>query len=116
MAFSETELREHLEMLEGSFWAHRRPPLHLRDKIREGQRIAGHSIELFFIRPHFRDPDREIEEPIAKITFVRSQSIWRIFWMRADGKWHGYPPYPEAPSLVKALGIIHEDQNGCFFG
>jgi len=36
-------------------------PLHLRDKVREGQRIEGHEIELFLVRPMFSDPAREIE-------------------------------------------------------
>jgi hypothetical protein len=33
-----------------------------------------------------------------------------------NGKWHGYPPIPEAKSLAAALRVIDEDVNCCFFG
>lgn len=116
MAFTEIETTEHTLTLEEHFWAHRRPPLHLRDKIREGQRFTGQSIELFYVRPSFMRPGEFIEEFIAKVMFVRSKAVWHLFWMRADGKWHRYPPYPEARSLVEALGVIHADAMCCFFG
>jgi len=48
MVFTETEIAELTATLKEQFWSRRRPPLHLRDKIREGQRFDGTSIELFF--------------------------------------------------------------------
>lgn len=116
MAFTDTEIAEHTATLEAQFWTHRRPPLHLRDKIREGQSFDGTSIELFFVRPAFNRPGEQIEESIAKVQFVRSRRIWHLFWKRADLKWHRYAPCPEAESLAAALRIIHEDANACFFG
>lgn len=116
MAFTEIEIAEHTALIEQQFWAKRRPPLPIRELMREGQRIAGHSIELFFVRPVWDDPTRHTEESIAKITFVRSSGRWRIFWKRADGKWHGYPPHPEAATLAAALRVIDQDPKGCFFG
>lgn len=116
MAFTELEIAEHTFTLEQHFWAHRRPPLHLRDKVREGQRFTDQSIELFLVRPAFQRPGEHIEESIAKVTYVRSKAVWRLFWKRADNKWHRYPPQPEAKSLTKALAVIHADVNGCFFG
>lgn len=116
MAFTEVEITEHMKVLEDAFWSRRRPPLHLRDQIREGQRFNGQSIELFLVRPAFKRPGEETEEPIAKVQFVRTQNVWRIFWMRADIKWHSYPNCPEAPSLTEALRVIDKDEMGCFFG
>ena len=116
MPFSDAEIAEHTSTLEQHFWSHRRPPLHLRDRIREGQRFTDQSIELFFVRPAFERPGEHSEDSIAKVTYVRSKNLWNLFWKRADGKWHRYPPQPEAKSLAAALGIIHEDANGCFFG
>ena len=116
MAFTDSEIAEHTALIEKLFWSRRRPPLHLRDKVREGQRFAGHAIELFLVRPAFNRPGEQIEEPIAKIQFVRSRNVWHLFWKRADGKWHRYPPQPETDSLATALRIIDEDANGCFFG
>lgn len=116
MAFTETEIAEHIATLEEQFWSHRRPPLHLREKIREGQRFDGTSIELFFIRPAFHRPGEHIEESIAKVQFIRSRKVWHLFWKRADLKWHRYPPCPDATSLRDALHAIHQDLNGYFFG
>ena len=116
MPFTELEIAEHTVLLERHFWSQRRPPLHLRDKIREGQRFEGRSIELFFVRPRYNDPTQTIEESIARLTSVRSRGIWRIFWKRADLKWHRYAPCPETKSLAEALRIIDEDANACFFG
>ena len=116
MAFTELEIAQHMKVLEDSFWSRRRPPLHLRDQIREGQRFTGQAIELFFVRPAFERPGQHFEESIAKVQLVRTQRVWRIFWKRADGKWHSYKPYAAAPTLAAALGVINEDPHGCFLG
>lgn len=116
MAFTDSEIAEHNGLIEQLLWSHRRPPLHLRDKVREGQRITGHTIELFFVRPAFKRPGQFYESAIAKVQFVRSREVWRLYWKRADGKWHGYQPRLELKSLAAALRIIHEDRFNCFFG
>ena len=116
MAFTENETAEILKQLEDEFWVHHRPPLHLRDKVREGQRIDDQSIELFLNRPAFSRPGEWIEEAIAKIRYFRSRDSWSIYWQRADLKWHRYEPFPEAKSLSVALAKIHEDEHACFFG
>ncbi|MBN9691815.1 MAG: DUF3024 domain-containing protein [Verrucomicrobia bacterium] len=116
MAFTDRELSEHLDVLEKKFWSHRRPPVRLRGQVREGQRILGHSIELFLVRPMYQQPGVFAEESIAKLTFVRTKKLWRLYWKRADGKWHGYIPRPEVKTLAEALRIVDEDQLCCFLG
>lgn len=88
----------------------------MRDRIREGQRITAQSIELFFLRPVFERPGELTEESIAKVQYVRTQDVWRIFWKRSDGKWHAYKPHPEDFRLKDALLVIAEDAHACFFG
>ncbi len=116
MPFTDAEIAEHTALIETSLWSRRRPPLHLRDQIREGQRLDGLSIELFYARPAFQRPGHFIEDAIAKLQWVRSRKVWKLYWQRADLKWHGYEPHPEAPTLADALRIINEDAHGCFFG
>lgn len=116
MAFTDNEIAEYMKVLEDSFWSQRRPPLHLRDQIREGQRFTDYSIELFVVRPAFRRPGEQIEQSIAKIQHLRRLRVWRLFWKRADGKWHRYQPCPEADSLAHALEVIDDDAHACFFG
>ena len=116
MAFTNDEIAEHTGLIEDLFWSGRRPPLRLRDKVREGQRFTGHAIKLFLVRPAFNRPGEHVEESIAKIQYARTRNVWRIFWKRADGKWHGYEPSPEVGSLADALRTVDEDAHHCFFG
>ena len=116
MAFTDIEIAEHMKVLEDSFWSRRRPPLHLRDQVREGQRFTDQSIELFIVRPAFNRPGEHVEQSIAKVQLMPRLCVWRIFWKRADGNWHRYQPCPEAESLADALRVIDQDANGCFFG
>ena len=116
MAFTEIEIAEHMKVIEEMFWSKRRPPVHLRDKVREGQRFTDHTIELFLVRPAFNRLGEEIEEPIAKIRHMARLRVWHIFWKRADNKWHRYQPCFEVNSLAEALGVINEDAYHCFFG
>ena len=116
MAFTDSEIAAHSTLIEELFWSRRRPPLHLRDQVREGQRFTGHAIELFLVRPAFNRPGEPIEESIAKVQYVRTRDVWHLFWKRADLKWHRYEPCPEADSLAAALRTIDADAHCCFFG
>ena len=116
MAFTDAEIAEHTRVIEDLLWSRHRPPLHMRDKVREGQRFTGHAIEFFMVRPAFNRPGQHVEEAIAKVQYVRSRQVWRLFWKRADGKWHGYQPCLGTQSLADALRVINEDAYQCFFG
>jgi hypothetical protein len=116
MAFNDVEIARYAGLIEKLIWAKHRPPLHLRDKVREAQRIEGYEIELFLMRPLFSDPTRQIEESIAKARYVKSRDVWQVFWKRADMKWHRYAPRPEVKSFEGFLKLVDEDANGCFWG
>ena len=118
MPFTDAQTAEYMKVIERCFWSKRRPPLHLRDKVREGQRFKDKTIVLFFVRPAFQRPGELIEEPIAKVQHLRGvdDGRWRIFWQRANGQWWRYQPCPEVSSLEEALRVIDEDSNCCFFG
>tara|TARA_B110000444_G_scaffold52520_1_gene48499 strand:- start:352 stop:570 length:219 start_codon:yes stop_codon:yes gene_type:complete len=72
MAFTPDEIARHLQDLEKYFWSKRRPPLGIPHQIREGQRLEGQSVELFFMRPAWNDPTDWLEESIARTTYVQS--------------------------------------------
>jgi Protein of unknown function (DUF3024) len=98
------------------FLARRRPPPHIRPELDIGYRISNQSVEIFEIRPHWQHRDTTLETPVAKATFVRSKGHWRVFWMRADLKWHRYEPSPEVSSLEDFLDVVDKDEYCCFFG
>ncbi|MEI7866105.1 MAG: DUF3024 domain-containing protein [Chthoniobacterales bacterium] len=116
MPFTEFEIAEHTLTIEQHFWFKRRLPLELRDQILGRQWLTDQRLDLFFIRPHWCRPEETVENPITRIRYVRSRQRWQIYWMRDDGQWHRYVPYPDALSLEKTLRLVEQDANGCFFG
>ena len=115
MALSEFVTKK-IEKEVSAFVEMRRPPPHIRDKIDLGYRITGQSVEIFEIRPLWRDPQEKIEEAVAKATYVKSQKLWKVYWQRADLKWHRYDPDPEVDTLQEFLELVDRDEYACFFG
>ena len=115
MAFTEFD-QALAEVKVEEFLERRRPAAHIRAKLDLGYRIEGQSVILFEIRPAFRKPEEKIEIPVAKTTFVRKTRIWKVFWRRADLKWHRYEPVPETDSLDDFLELVDQDEFGCFWG
>lgn len=87
-----------------------------RKKLDFGYSWDGQTALLFEIRPQWNDPTRILELPFAKLRFVKSSKIWKLYWMRGSGKWESYEPNPESANLQLLLGEIDHDGYGCFFG
>lgn len=74
-------------------------------------------MEIFEVRPRWRGaPGETMEHPIAKATYVRTHEIWKLYWQRADLKWHAYPDAPRVGSIERFLAVVAEDKYACFFG
>ncbi len=115
MAFSEFETKR-IEKLVGAFVARRRPAPALRAEVDLAFRLSGQSVEIFEIRPAWRTPERMIESPIAKATFVRTRQVWRVFWRRADLRWHSVPDSPEVPTIEAFIALVDADEYAYFWG
>jgi len=115
MSFSEFELGRYRQILD-EYMEQRRPPAQLRGQIDVSYRIDGQSVEIFVMRPSYMDPSQKMKEPIAKAIYVMKGDIWKVYWQRADLKWHGYTPAPEVATLEDFIEIIQSDQHGCFWG
>ncbi len=88
----------------------------IRAKLDYGYTYTNHTIELFEIRPAWNDPQVFHKEPFAKIRYIKSRRIWKLYWMRASLKWNAYLPHEHSPRLQDLLLTINEDAYGCFFG
>mgnify|MGYP001474529502 CR=1 FL=1 len=106
---------EVIESLE-NFMSKRRPSEDIRDELDLAYKIENQSLIIFEIRPRFMKESEKIESPLAKTTWVKSRQHWKIFWMRADLKWHSYKPIPTVRSIDDFLEIVDEDSYGCFWG
>jgi hypothetical protein len=115
MAFRKAEMGRIEEALD-AYLARRRPPPAIRSKVDLGYRITGQTVDIFEIRPGWDDPSLQIEVAAARATFVRSREVWKVYWMRADLKWHPYPPAPTVGTIEKFLRLVEEDGYCCFFG
>lgn len=115
MAFSEFETKKYESAVQ-TFMDRRRPPPHIRAQLDLGYRITGQSVEIYEIRPVWREPTKTIETPVAKTTYVKTQRVWKVYWQRADMKWHLYAPIQEVDTFEAFLEIVNRDEHGCFWG
>jgi len=115
MALSEFEAKR-VEKVVAAWLEKQRPPPHIRPELDMGFRIAGQSVEIFEIRPRRDRPQEKEEHPVAKASYVKTLELWKVFWMRADLKWHSYPPTPKVGSIERFLTLVAEDKHSCFFG
>ncbi|MDP4536339.1 DUF3024 domain-containing protein [Alkalimonas collagenimarina] len=115
MALSEFEIKKCEKALE-DFLQKRRPPAHLRSEVDLAYRQDGHTIVIYELRQNYRNKAEMIEVDIAKLTFVQTKKVWKIFWMRQDLKWHSYQPYPTARTIEEAVTVVENDEHACFFG
>jgi len=115
MAISEFEIKR-CEKLVSAYVEKHRPPAHIRSQVDLGFRIKDQSIEIFEIRPLWNNPDKIIEEMQAKTTYVKKTKTWKVYWQRADLKWHSYQPTPEVETLEEFLALVDKDDHCCFKG
>ncbi len=116
MAFTPLEHRAVTRALD-AYLERARPPVEIRPQLDLGYRIDGQSIEIVEIRPRWRGAPGEMQEiSVAKATYVRQYDHWRVYWMRADLKWHRYTPAETSPTIEHFLDVVEDDEYACFFG
>ena len=114
MALSEIE-KKRCEKIVGAYIEKHRPPAHIRPELDIGFRVKEQSVEIFEIRPVWRNPKEKMENPVAKATYVKIHNLWKVYWQRANMKWYPYEP-AEVSRLEDFLKLVEHDQYGCFWG
>ena len=114
MAFSDIELQR-IKKRVGGLCA-QRTPAHLKDKLRFEYDIKKQNVFIYEIRPVWNNPTEHTKYTFAKITYVKSQNIWKLYWKRASGKWKLYEPKDTDKDLGVLVREIDKDPFGCFFG
>jgi len=115
MPLSEFEIKKVKNAAE-AFLTVKRPPPHIRKQLDIGYRIEDQSIEIFEIRPDWQNASVILEHSFAKATYVKTQQAWKIFWQRADLKWHSYEPVVSVESIEEYFDAVVDDPHGCFWG
>ncbi len=115
MNFNDIEKKK-IEKELKAFLEKRRPPIEIRNRLDINYRIENQSVIIFEIRPVWNNPEEKREIPVAKTTFVKTSNTWKIYWQRADLKWHVYKPQSEVKSINEFVSIVDKDENSCFWG
>src|ERR1017187_10717342 len=108
MPFDHLKMLDIIETMEG-FLGRKRPPEEICPKLDFGYKIEGHSVFIFEIRPAWDNPEIYLEYSFAKATYVIAKDHWKIYWMRASGKWDLYKPKQVVKTLKKFTGLVEED-------
>ena len=114
MAFGELELKR-IDKIVGKF-CRRMSPAHLKGKLRLEFAVKGHEVMIYERRPKWVNPSEWMDSPVAKLKFIRTASKWRLYWMRADLKWHEYPGRSSSDDIADLVGEVEADPLACFFG
>lgn len=114
MAFTDIELQKIKNEVGGL--CSKRTPAHLKDRLRFEYEIEKQNVVIYEIRPVWNNPDEFTKSPMAKLTYINSQKIWKLYWKRANMKWVKYEPKESAKELRVLVKEIDNDVYGCFFG
>lgn len=93
-----------------------RPEPEIRNQLELSYEIIDQSVILNEIRPVWNNPKKILTLGYAKATFVKNKNVWKVFWKRADNKWHSYKPIPIVSELKDFLKLVDHDEYGCFKG
>ena len=109
MTISEFEIKRY-EKIVAQYIEKHRPPAHVRNQVDLAFRLVKQSVIIFEIREVWDQQDEKIECPIAKATYVKKTNSWKLYWQRADLKWHKYEPTPETRTIEEFLAVVEKDE------
>jgi hypothetical protein len=115
MPITNLQTLEVIEVME-NFISRNRPKEDIRHKVDLAYRIEDQSIIIYEIRPEWNKSEGIQHIDIAKTTFVKVRGEWKVYWLRADLKWHSYDPKPYVKSLKAFIKLVEDDAYSCFWG
>ena len=80
-----------------------------------GYKFNNQSIEFFETHPSSDHERGFFNLHTAKISYVRTQDVWKIYWKRGSLKWQGYLRCPETKKFNEALFFVNEDIDQVFW-
>lgn len=115
MAVTNLQVLDIIEVME-AFLERKRPPENIRPKLDLTYKIEGQSVIIKEVRPGWNNPSGIGEHGVAKATFIKAKNHWKVFWVRADLKWHAYDPKPTVETLKAFVELVEADAHHCFWG
>jgi hypothetical protein len=99
-------------------WCRGRVPDRVRDRVRVDCEVAGRDVTIVERHrpsgPH-AGPDWSTT-PVARLRYLKSRGVWRLYWPGSDERWHEYPDLPFARDVRDLLEEIDGDPTALFWG
>jgi Protein of unknown function (DUF3024) len=107
-----------LDVVRVQRWCRTRVPEHARHQVRIECEVSGRDLTVVERHPPW-PPEAGPEwmrTPVARLRYVRSRRVWRLYWIDSDDRWHEYPELPFAPDVADLLAELEEDPTALFWG
>jgi hypothetical protein len=116
MAIDDLLVIKHAQVKVASFIEAKRPPADIRPKLDLGFTYEKGVFLLHETRPHPIHKTKYVDYPFAKLRWIQTQHMWKLYWKRASGAWDLYEHNIEDADIHELLTVIDDDSYGCFFG
>lgn len=78
-------------------------------------RLESQTLFIFEVRPTWNNPESTTETMVAKLRFVKTEKLWKLYWQRQNMKWYFYENDANG-DLEGLLTVVNQDEYGCFWG
>ena len=93
-----------------------RIPEHARDKVKLNFNIDENKGTLSETRPHFPDPSKWTERPVAQFRFDNDNKKWMLYFNDRDNTWHLYERIQPSTNFDVLLKELDRVPTSIFWG
>jgi Protein of unknown function (DUF3024) len=99
-------------------WCEKQVPAAQRDRIRIECEVSGRDVTIVERHPlGASDAGTDwVTTPAARLRYLKSRTVWRLYWCDSDDQWHEYPELPFAHRVDDLLAEIDRDPTALFWG
>lgn len=79
-------------------------------------KLENQTLYLIEVRPKWNDPSIRTEKYAAKLSYIKKDKQWKLYWQRANLSWLLYEEKCTSNQLETLLQVVWDDPHGCFWG
>jgi hypothetical protein len=93
-------------------------PEHVRDEVRVEVEVADRHLTIVECRPGWRADAGAgwTRFPIARLRYVKSTSVWSLYWRDRNLRFHAYDLVAATASIEDLLAELDRDPTAIFWG
>ncbi|HLM05147.1 MAG TPA: DUF3024 domain-containing protein [Blastococcus sp.] len=99
-------------------WCADRVPAAAQNRVRIECEVSGRDVTIVERHaPYGPHPGSEwTTSPSARLRYLKSRGVWRLYWPGSDERWHEYIDLPFARTVDELLDEIDRDPTALFWG